>query len=309
MTTLVPANIALVKNGPNPEAAGAFIEYLLSKEGQELLLDPKIRRLPVNPATYANAPADFPNPFKDSSIGSAVKFDLALSKGRYNVINSLFDVMITYRLDDLRDTTKAIQDADLVIAVGMRFDDRVTGNLKTYAQNAKKIHIELDPAEINKNVHVDVPIVGDAREVLKELLPQVEECDRSEWLAYIEEIQGGSSVRDIKNLPDLGKLYAAHVIHDLYRFTEGKALVVTDGTTTTAIVTIDAVAIGEIGSIGNDFLGNVRSRVEKELGIKPANVLINASHCHGVVCADVGQRTFQAVKEAAQNMEIGRAHV
>jgi ABC-type Fe3+ transport system substrate-binding protein len=116
VTTLVPANIALVKNGPNPEAAGAFIEYLLSKEGQELLLDPKIRRLPVNPATYAKAPAGFPNPFKDSSIGSAVKFDLGLSKGRYNVINSLFDVMITYRLDDLRDTTKAIQDAEAAMA-------------------------------------------------------------------------------------------------------------------------------------------------------------------------------------------------
>ncbi len=116
VTTLVPANIALVKNGPNPKAAGAFIEYLLSKEGQELLLDPKIRRLPVNPATYAKAPAGFPNPFKDSSIGSAVKFDLALSKSRYNVINSLFDVMITYRLDDLRDTTKAIQDAEAAMA-------------------------------------------------------------------------------------------------------------------------------------------------------------------------------------------------
>ena len=116
VTTLVPANIALVKNGPNAEAAGAFIEYLLSKEGQELLLDQKIRRLPVNPATYAMAPAGFPNPFEDSSIGSAVKFDLGLSKGRYNVINSLFDVMITYRLDDLRDTTKAIQDAEVAMA-------------------------------------------------------------------------------------------------------------------------------------------------------------------------------------------------
>jgi acetolactate synthase-1/2/3 large subunit len=123
---------------------------------------------------------------------------------------------------------KAIQDADLIIAVGMRFDDRVTGNLKTYAPNAKKIHIELDPAEINKNVYADVPIVGDAQAVLKELLPQIEECARPEWLAYIDEIKGDSAVRDIKNLPDLGKLYAAHVIHDLYRFTEGKALVVTD---------------------------------------------------------------------------------
>lgn len=112
MTTLVPANIAIVKNAPNRAAAAAFIEFLLSPEGQEVLLDPKIRRLPVNPATYAKAPKDFPNPFKDKSIGSAVKFDLKLSKGRYNVVNSLFDVMITYRLDHLRAATKAIQTAE-----------------------------------------------------------------------------------------------------------------------------------------------------------------------------------------------------
>ncbi|MBC8338375.1 MAG: extracellular solute-binding protein [Rhodospirillales bacterium] len=112
VTTLVPANIAIVKNAPNPKAAAAFIEYLLSPAGQEVLLDPKIRRLPVNPATYAKAPKGFPNPFKDKSIGSAVKFDLQLSKSRYNVINSLFDVMITYRLGDLRAATKAIQVAE-----------------------------------------------------------------------------------------------------------------------------------------------------------------------------------------------------
>jgi hypothetical protein len=84
----------------------------LSPAGQEVLLNPKIRRLPVNPATYAKAPKGFPNPFKDKSIGSAVKFDLQLSKSRYNVINSLFDVMVTYRLNDLRDATKAIQMAE-----------------------------------------------------------------------------------------------------------------------------------------------------------------------------------------------------
>ena len=112
VTTLVPANIAIVKNAPNKKAAGAFIEYLLSPEGQEVLLNPKIRRLPVNPATYAKAPKGFPNPFKDKSIGAAVKFDLSLSKGRYNVINSLFDVMVTYRLNDLRAATKAIQMAE-----------------------------------------------------------------------------------------------------------------------------------------------------------------------------------------------------
>ncbi len=116
VTTLVPANIAIVKSAPHPKAAAAFIEFLLSADGQEVLLDPKIRRLPVNPATYAKAPADFPNPFKDKSIGAAVKFDLELSKNRYNVINSLFDVMVTYRLDDLRAATKAIQNAEATMA-------------------------------------------------------------------------------------------------------------------------------------------------------------------------------------------------
>ncbi len=112
VTTLVPANIAIVKNAPNRKAAAKFIEFLLSPKGQEVLLDPKIRRLPVNPKTYAMAPKGFPNPFKDKSIGAAVKFDLKLSKNRYNVINSLFDVMITYRLSQLRSAVKAIQKAE-----------------------------------------------------------------------------------------------------------------------------------------------------------------------------------------------------
>jgi ABC-type Fe3+ transport system substrate-binding protein len=116
VTTLVPANIAIVKDAPHPQAAAAFIEYLLSVEGQELLLDPAIRRLPVNPETYAKAPKDFPNPFKDKSIGAAVKFDVVLSKTRYNIINSLFDVMITYRREDLAKATKAIQAAEAALS-------------------------------------------------------------------------------------------------------------------------------------------------------------------------------------------------
>jgi hypothetical protein len=78
-----------------------------------------------------------------------------------------------------------------------------------------------------------------------------------------------------------------------------KALVLKNEQTMVAIVTVDAVAIGEIGYIKNDYLGKVRSEIERELKIKPANVLINASHCHGVVCADVDVRTVQAIKEAA----------
>jgi acetolactate synthase-1/2/3 large subunit len=122
----------------------------------------------------------------------------------------------------------AIQEADLLIACGMRFDDRVTGTLASYATKAKKIHIEVDPAEINKNVKVDVALVGDLREVLEELLPRIGGRDGSAWLKTIDASKGACAVRDIKNLPDDGHLYAAHVVHDLWRITEGEAVVVTD---------------------------------------------------------------------------------
>jgi acetolactate synthase-1/2/3 large subunit len=122
----------------------------------------------------------------------------------------------------------AIQDADLLIACGMRFDDRVTGTLATYAQKAKKIHIEVDPAELNKNVKVDVALAGDLTEVLERLLPRISGRDGSVWLKSIATMKGDSAVRDIKNLPDDGHLYAAHVMHDLWRITGGNAIVVTD---------------------------------------------------------------------------------
>ena len=122
----------------------------------------------------------------------------------------------------------AIQEADLLIACGMRFDDRVTGSTSTYALKAKKIHIEVDPPEINKNIKVDVALVGDLREVLEQLLPRIGGRDGSAWIKAIETSKGAVAVRDIKNLPDLGHLYAAHVIHDIWRITGGNAIVVTD---------------------------------------------------------------------------------
>jgi acetolactate synthase-1/2/3 large subunit len=122
-----------------------------------------------------------------------------------------------------------IQEADLLLAFGMRFDDRVTGNLKTYAPNAKKIHIEIDRAEVNKNVKVDVALVGDLKGVLRELLPNLKTQDRHEWLAYIDRLKGDVAVRDIQGLPDNGHLYAAHVINDLWHETRDRdTIVVTD---------------------------------------------------------------------------------
>jgi acetolactate synthase-1/2/3 large subunit len=122
----------------------------------------------------------------------------------------------------------AIQEADLLIAVGMRFDDRVTGDLRTYAKEARKIHIEIDRSEINKNVNVDAALIGDAREVLEQLLPRLEHHERGDWLRHIRELKGDSAVRDIQGLPDNGHLYAAHVINDLWKETRGEAIVVTD---------------------------------------------------------------------------------
>jgi len=122
----------------------------------------------------------------------------------------------------------AIQEADLLLAFGMRFDDRVTGNLKTYAVNAKKIHIDIDPSEIHKNVYADAAICADLREALKDLLDVVGKHDHEPWLKYIGSMKGTAAVRDIQTLPDNGHLYAPHVINDIWRITDGNAIIATD---------------------------------------------------------------------------------
>ncbi len=123
----------------------------------------------------------------------------------------------------------AIQEADLLIACGMRFDDRVTGNLRTYAPHARKIHIDIDASEINKNVRVDVPLIGDLRGTLEQLLPAIAPNRREAWKQRIAGNKGEAAVRDIQILPDDGHLYAAHVINDLWRVTQGSdTVIVTD---------------------------------------------------------------------------------
>jgi acetolactate synthase-1/2/3 large subunit len=122
----------------------------------------------------------------------------------------------------------SIQESDLLIACGMRFDDRVTGSLSTYAQKAKKIHIDIDPAEINKNVPADVALIGDLAQVLDQLLPLIRPRDGGAWLRSIDAMKGDAAVLDIVNLPDNGHLYAAHVINDLWRATSGNAVIATD---------------------------------------------------------------------------------
>jgi acetolactate synthase-1/2/3 large subunit len=125
-------------------------------------------------------------------------------------------------------TNLAIQNSDLILAFGMRFDDRVTGNLKTYAPHAKKIHIEIDPSEVHKNVAVDVPLVGDLKTILTDLVPMVDEYDHDEWLQQIRDWKTEADARSIMNWPNDNKLYVAHLISDIWKATGGGAMITTD---------------------------------------------------------------------------------
>ncbi len=118
LTPIVPANVGVVKGGPNPENAKQFINYLLSEEGQLLLFKKEIGRLPVIPALYAKAPSGYPNPFKMKLGG--LDFNSKLSSLRYGVVNSLFDQIITFRLNELKEAWGAIYKAEKAIEEGKK---------------------------------------------------------------------------------------------------------------------------------------------------------------------------------------------
>jgi acetolactate synthase-1/2/3 large subunit len=96
---------------------------------------------------------------------------------------------------------EAVQRADLIIALGMRFDDRAVGRVSEFAPNARRIHVDIDRAEINKTVRADIGIVGDAGEVLQVLRRDVPACDRTDWLGEIQAARRHAGARDILNLP------------------------------------------------------------------------------------------------------------
>lgn len=145
VTTLVPANIAVIEGAKNPNAARAFIEFLLSPEGQEILLNPKIMRLPLRPEVYDRAPPGFPNPFKDPSLGARVRFDTDVSERRYALLNSLFDRMITFRLKELTEAWKAVRAAEA--ALDKR--DSAEGRRLLAEARAKLTAVPISEAEAN----------------------------------------------------------------------------------------------------------------------------------------------------------------
>jgi acetolactate synthase-1/2/3 large subunit len=122
---------------------------------------------------------------------------------------------------------KALQQADLIIALGSRFDDRLTGPVSTFLPRAKIIHVDIDPAEIGKNMRSDLPVVGDVGNVLQALLPMVEEASHPAWLKQIEEWRRGSASRDILN-QESDELIPQYVIRQIWHATGGQAIMVSD---------------------------------------------------------------------------------
>ena len=118
----------------------------------------------------------------------------------------------------------ALDEADLIIAIGSRFDDRITGDTKRFATRSKKIHIDIDPAEINKNIRVDVPLIGNVKDVLNQLNPIVEEKTHQNWVRTIEQMKADHPSLKIKETDDL---LGQHVIKAIFDETKGKAIIVT----------------------------------------------------------------------------------
>ena len=118
----------------------------------------------------------------------------------------------------------ALDKADLIIAIGSRFDDRITGDTKRFSTGSKKIHIDIDPAEINKNIKVDVPLVGNVKDVLKQLTPIVEGKTHENWIRTVEQLKADHPSLSIRETDDL---LGQHVIKALFEVTKGKAIIVT----------------------------------------------------------------------------------
>jgi len=121
-------------------------------------------------------------------------------------------------------------ECDVLIAIGMRFDDRVTGNVSKYAKQAKVIHFEIDPSEVNKIIHADVAVLGDAKEALQLLLPKIKSQKHLEWLQKFTDCTTVEFEKVVKNAvnPTTEKLRMAEVIHQFHQLSEGNAIVVTD---------------------------------------------------------------------------------
>ena len=147
--------------------------------------------------------------------------DSLMGKGAVEGTNPRYTGMIG--MHGTKTSNFGVTECDLLLVLGARFSDRVTGNAKKFANNAKIVHMDVDPSEINKNVKVDASIIGDLKEVLTELNKKLSKQDHSEWMSYIEEMKAKYPL-DL----DKSKLTGPAVIDSLYNITNGDAIVTTD---------------------------------------------------------------------------------
>jgi acetolactate synthase-1/2/3 large subunit len=120
----------------------------------------------------------------------------------------------------------ALDECDLLVNIGARFDDRATGQVSGFAPNAFVVHVDIDPAEIGKNVHTDVPVVGDAREVLKLVIPEVQEGSYDDWMAWIDSRRNRALDEALEDRPEWPEPYS--IIKAIAEATKGEAIVTTD---------------------------------------------------------------------------------
>ena len=125
-----------------------------------------------------------------------------------------------------REVNMALKECDLLVNIGARFDDRATGKVSTFAPNARVVHVDIDPAEIGKNVRTDVPVVGDAREALKLMLGEVEHREHTEWLTWIHSQKDVVLQAALDDRPDWPEPYT--IIKAIARVTNGEAIYCTD---------------------------------------------------------------------------------
>ena len=166
--------------------------------------------------------------------GASEELKQLAEKSQIPVITTLLGIgcfpenhVLSYGMAGMHGTgyaNKALEDTDLLIAIGMRFDDRVTGKISGFATKAKIIHIDLDPAEIGKNVDVDVPIVGDVKAVLQAMQKLLESKHHVDWIGQLDECRKMHPLTDVK---EGSGLIPQFIIRQLYEATKGDAIVVT----------------------------------------------------------------------------------
>lgn len=147
--------------------------------------------------------------------------DTLMAKGAFNAYDPRYTGMIG--MHGTKTSNIGVSECDLLIALGARFSDRVTSNIKAFAANAKVVHIDIDAAEINKNVKVFASIIGDLKEVLTDLMPKVEQKDNKEWMDHILKMK-----EDKPLMYQQSKLTCPYIIETLDKVTEGKAIITTD---------------------------------------------------------------------------------